>query len=228
MVTGTIKRNLCPFIWFWLLLFFSPSLGSAADSMPGLTVGESGGDLYAQQDVGAIPIAKLQKGEELTPLAEAVGQETWYLVRTRQGVVGWVHAAQVTLSEQVKQTFKEQQVSTWSARTNSGRTFDGTWTVAPGPSADKASGTWTLRDGAGTVAARGTWSAQKFATGWSGVWRATRDGQPGEIAGSWTADLPQGRGSRFAELFEAAARNAIRGIWNAGSNSGSWSIRVAK
>jgi hypothetical protein len=228
MVTGTIRRNFCPYIWFWLWLFFSPALVSAADSMAALTVGESGADLYAQQDVGSVPIAKLQKGEELTPLAEAVGQETWYLVRTRQGGVGWVRAAQVTLSEQVKQTFKEQQVSTWSARTNSGRTFDGTWTVEAGATADKASGTWTLRDGAGTVAARGTWSAQKFATGWRGVWRATREGQPGEVTGSWTADFPQGRGSRFAELFEAAARDAIRGIWNAGGNSGSWSIRVAK
>jgi Bacterial SH3 domain len=228
MLTDAIRRNLRLFIWFWLFLLFSPAPGSTADSKAGLTVGESGADLYAQQDVEAPPIAKLQKGEELTPLAEAVGAERWYLVRTRQGLVGWIRAAQVSLSEQAKESFKEQKVSTWSARTNSGRTFEGTWSVEPGPSADKAAGTWTLRDAAGTVASRGTWSAQKFSTGWSGVWRAAREGQPGEIAGSWTADLPHNRDSRFAELFEAAAREAIRGIWNAGGNSGSWSIRAAK
>ena len=214
-----------------LVLFLAivvPSLGFAADSKSGLVVRESGADLYAQQDVESLPIGKLQKGEVVTPLAEAIGQQTWYLVKTSQGLVGWVRAADVSVGDQAKETFREQQGSTWSARTNAGRMFDGTWTLAPGSSGDKASGTWTLNDSGGTVALRGTWSAQKFSTGWSGSWRATMEGRPGELAGSWTADLPLARDAGFAQLFEAAAREAVRGVWSGAGNSGSWSIRAAR
>jgi hypothetical protein len=222
-----MKQTLSIFVF--LLLIVSSSLVSAAESMGGgLTVRESGANLYTQQDVESVPIAKLQKGEALAPLAEAIGQQTWYLVKTQQGLVGWVRGADVSLGEQVKETFKERQVSTWTARTNTGRTFDGTWTIEPGSSADRASGTWTLSDGAATIALRGTWSAQKFTTGWSGAWRAAVEGKPGELAGSWTADLPLARDARFTELFEAAARDAVRGVWSAGGNSGSWSIRAVK
>jgi hypothetical protein len=211
-----------------LLVVVVPSFGSAADSKAGLIVNESSAGLYAQQDAESAPIAKLQKGEVLTPLAEAIGPETWYLVKTPQGLVGWVRRADVSLGDQAKETFKEQQGSTWTARTNAGRTFDGTWTVEPGSSGDKAAGTWTLNDGARTVALRGTWSAQKFSTGWSGVWRATMDGKPGELTGSWTAESSLARDAGFAQLFEAAARDAIRGVWSAGGGSGSWSIRASK
>ena len=139
-----------------------------------------------------------------------------------------MRGADVSVSTQLKETFKEQQVSSWSARTISGRTFDGTWTIEAGTSVDKATGTWSLRDGTGVITSHGTWSAQKFSTGWSGVWRAVIDGQPSELAGSWTADLRQARDGQFIELFEFAARDVVRGIWNAGSNSGSWSIRAVK
>jgi len=221
-----MKQTLSIFVFF--LLVVSSSLVSAAESKGGLTVRESGANLYPQQDVESVPIAKLQKGEALIPIAEAIGQQTWYLVKTQQGLFGWVRGADVSSSDQVKETFKERQVSTWSARTSTGRTFDGTWTIEPGSSPDKASGTWTLSDGAATTALRGTWSAQKFTTGWSGAWRAAVEGKPGELAGSWTADLPPARDARFTELFEAAARDAVRGVWNAGGNSGSWSIRAVK
>jgi hypothetical protein len=217
-------------LWFfiaWLAALVSSS-GFAAESKAGLTVRESGIALYSQQDVESAPVARLEKGDELFPLAEAVGSTTWYLVKTPQGLTGWVRAADVTLSDQLKENFKQEQGSIWIARTSHGRTFEGTWGVGPEASADKASGTWTLRDGSGAVAIRGTWSAQKFSTGWSGVWRAFVEGRPGEFTGSWTADLPRPRQARFAVLFEAAAQNAIRGIWNSGSSSGSWSLQAAK
>ena len=215
-------------IGFLFVIYFTYfTLGAAAGDRPGLTVGRSGANLYAQQDAEAPPIAKLPSGEELVPLAEAVGQESWYLVRTREGIVGWVRGAEASVSPQVKESFKEQRVSSWSARTMSGRTFNGTWTVEPG-SIDKASGTWSVRNDAGVMTSHGTWSAQKFSTGWSGIWRAVVDGHAGELTGSWTADLRQTRDGPWVELFESAAREVIHGIWNAGSNSGSWSIRAAK
>ena len=215
---------------FLCLLFARTAFSIAADSSPLLTVRESGVALYSHQDEYADKIATLQKGEVLTPLAEAVGQESWYLVQNKQGLSGWVRATDVLASEKVKETFKEENISgsTWTAIDGKGSAFAGSFTVDSGAAPDKASGSWTLRDGMAKIAARGTWTAQKFSTGWSGTWRATAESPKTEYTGSWTADFSQARDARFAELFEAAARDVIRGVWSSGSNSGSWSIRVAK
>jgi hypothetical protein len=213
-----------------LLILSLPSFGNAGEATASLTVREAGATLYAQQDVQSDQIATLQKGQLLTPLAEAVGQQTWYMVKTSQGLVGWVRAIDVSPGDQLKQAFKEQQSqrSGWSARNTSGRTFEGSWTVEPASSADKASGTWTLSEGLDKTVLRGTWSAQKFSTGWSGTWRATVEGQKQDFTGSWTADFPQARETSIGELFLTAARDAIRGIWSAGGDSGSWSVRAAR
>ena len=213
-----------------VLLFVFPSLSLAADSPAALTVREAGAYLYSRQDEYSDKIAPLQKGEALIPLAEAVGKETWYLAQTKQGLSGWVRASDVTVSQKLKETFREQEISgsTWIARASNGRTFEGSWTVERSPLTDKAAGTWTLSETPGKIVLRGIWSAQKFSTGWSGTWRASIEGQKTEYSGSWTADFPQARDTRFAELFEAAARDAIRGVWSAGTSSGSWSIRAAK
>jgi hypothetical protein len=185
--------------------------------------------LYAQQDDHSDQIATLQKGQLLTPLAEAVGQQTWYMVKTSQGLVGWIRAIDVSAGNQLRQAFKEKsQSSSWSAQNTAGRSFEGSWTVEPASSADKASGTWTLGEGFDKTVLRGTWSAQKFSTGWSGTWRATVEGQKQEFTGSWTADFPQARETSIGELFSTIARDAIRGIWSADNDSGSWAIRTAK
>ena len=210
-----------------LLVLSFPSFCNAGEATASLTVREAGGTLYAQQDAQSDQIAILQKGQLLTPLAEAVGQETWYMVKTSQGLVGWVRAIDVSPGGQLKHAFKEQsQRSSWSARNTTGRTFEGSWTVEPASSTDKASGTWTLGEGLDKTVLRGTWSAQKFSTGWSGTWRATIEGQKQEFTGSWTADFPEARETSIGELFLTAARDAIRGIWSAGNDSGNWTIRA--
>jgi hypothetical protein len=213
----------------WLLAFAFPSINPAADTPLGLTVGESGAALYARQEVDSDKIATLKKGEMLAPLAEALGQQTWYMVKTQNGLVGWVRSADVSGGDQLRQAFKEQpKLSTWSAQTDTGQAFEGNWTVDPAASSDKAWGTWTLGETTGNIALRGTWSAQKFSTGWSGTWRAGVQGQPREFTGSWTADFPQARDTSIGELFATAARDAIRGIWSAGNDSGNWTIRALK
>src|SRR5262245_25812635 len=78
-----------------LLVLSLPSLCNAGEATASLTVREAGGALYAQQDTQSDQIAILQKGQLLTPLAEAVGQQTWYMVKTSQGLVGWVRAIDV-------------------------------------------------------------------------------------------------------------------------------------
>ncbi|HEU4340094.1 MAG TPA: SH3 domain-containing protein [Candidatus Binatia bacterium] len=193
--------------------------------------GTSGAYLYSRQDEESSPIAKLEKGERLVPLIEAIGQQVWYMVKTQGGLTGWVRAVDVTATAQVKEVFKEAtedpSLSTWSARTSSGRTFDGTWTINPGSSATAVSGTWTLSDPTGKTNLRGTWTAEKFATGWQGVWRAVVDGRSGDYAGSWTAAFDAAHDASFIELFEASVKDAIRGLWSAGGQSGSWTLRAA-
>jgi hypothetical protein len=212
-----------------LLVLSLPSFCNAAEATRALTVREAGTTLYAQQEAESDKIATLQKGQLLTPLAEAVGQQTWYMVKTEHGLVGWVRGIDVSAGEQLKQAFKEQpKLSTWSAQTATGRIFEGGWSVDPASSPDKASGTWTLGEGLDKTVLRGTWSAQKFSTGWSGTWRATVEGQKREFTGSWTADFPQARETSIGELFSTVARDAIRGIWSAANDSGSWAIRAAK
>jgi hypothetical protein len=219
-----VRRPILPLIL--LLAFGLPSICLAAETTPGLTVIESGATLYARQELDSDQIATLQKGEMLAPLAEAVGQLTWYMVKTQSGLVGWVRSVDVSGGDQLRQVFKEQsKLSTWSAQTATGKVLEGNWTVDPTASPDKASGTWTLGETSDKVALRGTWSAQKFSTGWSGTWRAAVEGQKREFTGSWTADFPQARETSIGELFLTAARDAVRGIWSAGNNSGSWTIR---
>jgi len=212
-----------------LLTFGLSSFCAAAETTPALTVRESGASLYSRHQLDSDRIATLQKGEMLAPLAEAVGQQSWYMVKTQGGLVGWVRAADVSGGEQLRRSFKEEpKRSTWSARTVGGRLFEGSWTVEPASSADKASGTWTLGEGNDKIVLRGNWSAQKFSTGWNGTWRATVEGQKREFTGSWTADLPQAHEAFIGELFSTVVRDAIRGIWSADNDSGSWSLRAAK
>jgi hypothetical protein len=218
--------------WFLILLSLGCvlSLGLAASPGPGLTVRESGVILYSGQDNNSLQLTKLQKDEPLTLLAEAVGTETWYMVRTRQGLIGWLRAADAILSENVKRGFSQEllSTSTWSAQSSQGPVYGGTWSAEPQPSRNAATGTWTLQDAGGTTIFSGSWSAEKFSTGWNGVWHAHSQDLKKDYSGSWSADLPHDVDAPFTRFFEAAARNAVRGVWTAGSQSGTWSIQTAK
>jgi hypothetical protein len=217
----------------WLVVNFLPLLAAlsyTAAFAATLTVKESGAPLYARQDVESDPIARLEKGESLSPMAESVAQEIWYMVRAKLGQIGWVRAVDVEVSNQVKEVFKEKETgsSSWAAVNADGKTLGGTWSVAPNSTSRSARGLWTLRDANGGTAFRGTWSAEMHSTGWNGTWRTAGEGGQGEHKGSWSAEMTQARNVRFAELFEAAAKDAIRGLWTGGSDSGSWSIRTFK
>jgi hypothetical protein len=99
----------CFFRLICLLLLSLPSFCNAAETTRALTVREAGATLYAQQEAESDKIATLQKGESLTPLAEAVGQERWYMVKTP-----WFSRLDVNRClgrDQLKQAFKEQSCS---------------------------------------------------------------------------------------------------------------------
>ena len=221
---------ICCFLLLLLQLRMAPTSAHGADTPAALNARESGVGLYPRQDGQSDRIATLEKGEALSPIAESVGSQIWYMVRTKQGLVGWVRAEDVVVSNQAKESFEERETSasSWSARTSDGRTFNGKWSVAPGSTEKSASGGWTLSDGSGTMVMRGAWAADKHATGWNGVWRASVDGREQQFSGSWSAEFPYVRNAPFTALFAAAAKEAIRGLWTGGSESGSWSIRVVK
>jgi hypothetical protein len=218
--------------WFLIFLFLASgiSLGLTASPTPRLTVRESGAILYSGQDTNSLQLTTLQKDEPLTLLAEAVGTEAWYMVRTRQGLMGWLRASDAILSETVKRGFSQEllSTSTWSAQASQGPGYEGTWSVKPQSSANAAAGTWTLQGAGGITIFSGSWSAEKFSTGWNGVWRAHSQELRVEYSGSWSADLPHDADAPITHLLETAARNAVRGVWTAGSQSGTWSIRAAK
>lgn len=222
-------------LFFILSLWLSVTLGApspvkAGEAAGTLTVREAGTALYPRQDAETSPMATLEKDEELVPLVEALGRETWYMVRTRNGLVGWVRGADVIVSSETREAFtvKESDTPRWSARSVDGRIYSGTWSVTPGSTPRAASGTWTLSGPDGAMVMRGTWSADKHTTGWNGVWRARIEGREGEYTGSWSADLPHVGKPPFSDLFAAAAKKAIDGLWTGGRQSGRWSIRGAK
>lgn len=218
-------------VLFGIVFLLAPPLqAEAPDAPPTLIVRETGVALYARQDPETAPIATLRKDEKLFPLVEAVGREPWYLVRTQQGMIGWVRAADVIVSSETRGAFREAEgrTPTWSARTADGRIYTGTWSVAPDSTRRSASGGWTLAGPDGSTVMRGTWSADKHATGWNGVWHARIEGRDSELSGSWSADLPHIGNPHFSELFAAAARNAIHGLWTGGRYSGSWAMRGAQ
>jgi hypothetical protein len=225
-----VNRLCLAVLLFFLSILIPSRLINGADSPPVLIARESGVALYARQDEETDRIATLEKGEALFPIAESVGRGIWYMVRTKQGTIGWIRGSDVVVSNQTKEAFREKESgsSTWAARTGDGKTFNGTWTVAPNSSQNAAGGGWILRDSNGAPVMRGTWTAEKHATGWNGVWRAAVEGRQGEHTGSWSAEFSHMRNARFAELFEAAAKEAIRGLWTGGNDSGSWAIRTYK
>lgn len=202
----------------------------AADAPAALTVRDAGTPLYAQQDLETEPIMRLQKGETLTPMAESVGQEIWYMVRTKQGQIGWVRAVDISVSTQVKEAFREKEAtsSNWAAVTEDGKPFGGSYTIDPSSTAAAARGFWTLRDAGGATALRGSWSMQMHSTGWNGTWRAAVEGRKEDFTGSWSAEVTSPRTARLMDMFEMAAKEAVQGLWTGANQSGSWSIKTFK
>ena len=120
-----------------------------------------------------------------------------------------------------------RRVNTWAARSSSGVTLGGTWTLNDGQKPDAASGAWTLLDAQGRAVATGGWSAAKSPDGWTGRWRAAAVGRPGEYTGTWTAKVDLKPAATFADLFAKAIEAAVSGTFRTGAQSGAWTIRVS-
>jgi hypothetical protein len=51
--------------------------------------------LYPRQDDTAEKITELSEGDRLMPMIESNGGNDWYMVKTQQGIIGWVKAVEV-------------------------------------------------------------------------------------------------------------------------------------
>ena len=79
-----------------IAVLFASTAFAQAREVPILSVKKDRVNLYAHQDEHAEILQQLDKGEELIPFASAVGKETkWHIVKTKQGVFGWVRSADV-------------------------------------------------------------------------------------------------------------------------------------
>ena len=116
---------------------------------------------------------------------------------------------------------------TWSA-SNGSATYVGTWTAIPDTTRGTVKGTWTLVDAQGATVAFGGWAAAKATERWIGSWRANITGRPGEFSGAWTSSVDLEPAARFVDLFDKAAQTIVRGTWNSGGRSGTWSVRAGK
>lgn len=81
---------------------------SATDPPRALSVKGSEANLYASPREDAAVMTQLKKGLELTPLAQILGGggKAWYMVRTAQGVVGWMKPDDVQESEKLEKLFE--------------------------------------------------------------------------------------------------------------------------
>ena len=130
--------------------------------------------------------------------------------------------------EQVPNAVGQRRVNTWAARSSSGLTLGGTWTLSEDQKPNAAAGTWTLLDAQGRTVATGGWSATKSADGWTGRWRAAAVGRPGEYSGTWAAKIDLKPTATFADMFAKAIEAAVSGTWRAGGQSGAWTIQVSR
>jgi hypothetical protein len=74
----------------------SPGVGDLGTrSLPQLLVAAKEAGLFPRQDDEAEKMAQLSPGETLVPLVQSTGGNDWYMVKTQQGLIGWVKASDV-------------------------------------------------------------------------------------------------------------------------------------
>ena len=86
-----------------------PSVGGGHGNVSGGGVGDLGGralpvrlvvtakiaGLFPRQDDESEKIAQLTEGENLVPMVQSEGGNTWYMVKTQKGLTGWVKSVDV-------------------------------------------------------------------------------------------------------------------------------------
>ncbi|HWP58707.1 MAG TPA: retroviral-like aspartic protease family protein [Candidatus Acidoferrales bacterium] len=111
MASGKDRESFRPFSVLSVCLFLLFYGVADAASASTLVVKKDQARLRAQQEERSETLATLKVGDKLTPLANALGNETWYLARTENGVIGWVRAADVEGTEALAKVVQESDKS---------------------------------------------------------------------------------------------------------------------
>jgi clan AA aspartic protease (TIGR02281 family) len=101
---------LSPIAWLGCLLtiFFVTAASAKAEDSAAVSVKGDEVHLYAHPDDHSDTIAKLPQGEKLTLFASTLGRnDTWYMVKTQKGLLGWVRSSDVQGKESLEKIFKE-------------------------------------------------------------------------------------------------------------------------
>jgi len=104
----SFKVQYKPFLGLLMsLLLAFPAFAQLKDP-PMLSVRGSEAYLYASQGNNSEIITKLEQGEKLTPLANIPGlSETWHIVKTQKGILGWVRSSDIQGIDELEKVFKE-------------------------------------------------------------------------------------------------------------------------
>jgi hypothetical protein len=71
-------------------------IGDLGRPLPsGLVVVSKQAVLYPRQDDEGEKVAELSKGDTLIPMGQSNGGNDWYMVKTQNGLIGWIKAADV-------------------------------------------------------------------------------------------------------------------------------------
>ncbi len=92
---------------FLAFILASTAFAESSD-VPMLSVKGKEVYLYANQEVHSEVVTKLDKGEELIPFASAIAKGAgWHMVRTKNGVLGWVRSSDVEGAERLERVLRE-------------------------------------------------------------------------------------------------------------------------
>jgi hypothetical protein len=82
------------------------AVGNLGDrSLPShLVVASKEAAVYPRQDDESEKIGRLSEGEAVVPLIQTNGGNDWYMVKTQQGLIGWVKASDVRAPVSKKQS----------------------------------------------------------------------------------------------------------------------------
>jgi hypothetical protein len=93
------------------LIFTAFVLFSLCKQSPAATVRlptEGEVELFTDPDESSAVVATLKKGDEISPLANTLGAEgaRWYLVKAKNGTVGWIRQSDTDESRRLEKFFK--------------------------------------------------------------------------------------------------------------------------
>jgi len=100
----TIILTLAAAVWIGLCV---QEISAQSGPTPEREISSRKSKLFASPDTSSVQVGVLENGEPATPIAETVGVQgaTWYLIKSKTGVIGWMKRSEAEESKRVEQFF---------------------------------------------------------------------------------------------------------------------------